>query len=464
MKDKKKGEKLEDVNICDECGGRVERNICIRCGTIYNPIQSMLAEKIMKEKKLYSVWLPGGVIFKDIDTQDLVYDGGLGYLQKMQLNEAIEFYERAVKDNPDSFTKWNNLGVAYMGLHNRKHALKCYEKAVELNGHYYIGLYNIGAVYFVCKKYEEAVKYYDLALKLNPKCGEAFWDKNLANEQLVGINIRFLRDMDKFNTLRAQMNRSSALVDLGEGDAVLGSFTLYLRHKRQLSDYFEQAKEQLDQGRTDQALKFLDKAIKLNPRDPKIWWLRSKVFLHLRDFEEALHCSEKLIQIDKNFLDGWFTRGIIYSTQHNSVQAIESFNQVLRINPFHKEAKEGKIIHLKGLYNSQKNKNDYEGALKALDQVLEEQPENASNWTEKGNVFFFIKDFNKAIECYNVALKFNPQSYYAWFNKGIIHLQHLGDFTVAFECFNEALKIKPNDKNALELQGVALEKSRENIT
>ena len=210
----------EDLYTCENCGAQVDpnRNICMKCGAFHDPIQRMMAEKVMQQTNAYSTRLAEAPSFKGMGMKkEIQYNDGLRYLEKMRLNEAVQYYEKAVKKNPSNVTNWNNYGVAYMGLKDRRSAFYCYGKAIKLDLLYYIGLYNIGAVYFECNQYEKAIKYFDQALKINPNCGEAYWDKIIANERLGKFELGSTFEAMKkgLNVMRARMNRSSALVDLG---------------------------------------------------------------------------------------------------------------------------------------------------------------------------------------------------------------------------------------------------------
>jgi tetratricopeptide (TPR) repeat protein len=51
--------------------------------------------------------------------------------------------------------------------------------------------------------------------------------------------------------------------------------------------------------------------------------------------------------------------------------------------------------------------------------------------------------YSEAIECYNQAIKIDPNYCHAINNKGII-LDDLGKYSEAIECYNKAIQINPN--------------------
>ena len=63
--------------------------------------------------------------------------------------------------------------------------------------------------------------------------------------------------------------------------------------------------------------------------------------------------------------------------------------------------------------------------------------------------------FNEAIECYDKALKINPNNVKAWNNKAFA-LHNLNRLDEAIECYDEALKIDPNFISALNNKAFAL--------
>jgi tetratricopeptide (TPR) repeat protein len=411
-----------------------------------------IAQRIMNERNLYSLWMAQAPSFQSLDSKEIIYDDGLRFLEKMQLEEAVDFYNKALKDDPTSYIKWNNLGVAYMGLKERKDALKCYEKALESKASYYIGLYNKGAVYFVCEEYQEAINYFEKSLRLNPKCAEAYWDKHMANEKMGNFDFSTgtVEGLKMgLNIMRAKLNHSSALVDLGDGrDAILGHFMFYLKDKEKLDNLFYRANDLHERQKYQEALELLNNAIQLNPEDMDMWFLRGKTIYNLtEDHKEALRCVQNGLKIDKNSLKGWLGLAIFFNEGKEYEKALESLNRVLRINPFEKLANDLKIrILLDRCLNLKKQGKFYE-AVKPLDLLLEDHPKDEGVWVEKGNIYVGMKDLNKAIGCYNTAIKIDPQNYHAHFNKGVLNLKQ-GNNTAALECFTEALKIRPNDPKA----------------
>ncbi|MBC8389296.1 MAG: tetratricopeptide repeat protein, partial [Actinobacteria bacterium] len=62
---------------------------------------------------------------------------------------------------------------------------------------------------------------------------------------------------------------------------------------------------------------------------------------------------------------------------------------------------------------------------------------------------------NEALDCFNEAIKINPEFEDAWCNKGIT-FDKLGKYDEEMDCFNEAIKINPFYYRSWYYKGAAL--------
>lgn len=457
----------DESDICENCGAKVDTttNICTRCGAFYNPIQKAFAQKVMQDQNLHSTWLIEAPSFKGMGMdKEIRYNDGLKHLEKMQLKEAIQYYSTEIDKDQLNIINWNNYGVAFMGLKDRIHAARCYTQALKIDPDYYVSLYNLGAVYYECEQYEKAIQYFDKALRSNPHCGEAYWDKILANERLgkLQFGATFKAMEMGIDTLRAKMNRNSALIDLGNGyDAVLGSYQFFLQYKGKITAIYNDALELLKQGNQDQALQLLNQCIEINPEDPKVWMLKAEILYQKHRLEDSIACLDNVIKINANSFEGWLLKGTLYLLNNQKKEALYALEHALRIRPFQKEALDGKEAILKDKYISLRKQDKHHEALKIIDNILAMNSPNSGDWwVDKGTVYGELKDFEKARECFTQALRVDPRNFFAWRNRGALNLKE-GNYIAAIECYNEALKIKPDNDQAIQERAIALAKSRE---
>jgi len=95
----------------------------------------------------------------------------------------------------------------------------------------------------------------------------------------------------------------------------------------------------------------------------------------------------------------------------------------------------------------------YAEAIKAYDEALKINPQDAKAWNKKGKTLSDLGRNDDAIKALDEALKINLQYAEAWYNKGTA-LYNLGRDDEGFKAYDEALKINPQDADAWNNRGV----------
>ena len=132
----------------------------------------------------------------------------------------------------------------------------------------------------------------------------------------------------------------------------------------------------------------------------------------------------------------WCYIGHMMSTKEGSHIAIEAFEHALDINPSYADAFVGKgnVYYRLG---------EYSKALEQYDIAIKINPKSSEAFVGKGNVL--RKTFRKkdAIEQFDAAISMGPELASAFNNKGLALLE-LGHYEKAIKEFNNAIKINPN--------------------
>ena len=143
-----------------------------------------------------------------------------------------------------------------------------------------------------------------------------------------------------------------------------------------------------------------------------------------------LWTTPKAIQLNPNYTDAYFNRGVAYGETGDYDHAIVDYTKAIDLNPNYANA----YTHRGVAYH---NKGEILYALQDYSTAIGLNPELAEAYTHRGNVYLSEIDIHRATEDYNAAIKLNPDSGLAYGNCGVawLHLQHWGnakvDLTVA---------------------------------
>jgi len=171
--------------------------------------------------------------------------------------------------------------------------------------------------------------------------------------------------------------------------------------------------------------------------------------------------------------------------------AIDCYDQVLKINPENADALNNKGVALAAL-------GKYEEAVCYYNQFLKNCPKDVLVLVNKGRALSKMLKYTEALECFDEVLKINPDNSHALYNKGIVHadlekanadqsihqtltipqdipvlnndkiannvdalydkgvtLANLNRCDEAIACYDHILKINPDHADALSYKGVA---------
>jgi tetratricopeptide (TPR) repeat protein len=88
------------------------------------------------------------------------------------------------------------------------------------------------------------------------------------------------------------------------------------------------------------------------------------------------------------------------------------------------------------------NQSKYDEALKALDNAIQLDPQDADAWCNKGLALGILHKYDEAIQAFDKAIEINPQLVQAWYNKGNV-LMNLRDYDRAIQAYDESHKLSP---------------------
>jgi tetratricopeptide (TPR) repeat protein/ADP-heptose:LPS heptosyltransferase len=236
--------------------------------------------------------------------------------------EAIEIYKAILDKDPNDFHLRFLLGVAYLQSDQFHCAVKELQISLNLSPNLFLANHALGSALFMAEEFEASVEAFDREIAMNPTYADAYCDKAYALNELQ----RFQESLDTANIAR-----------------------------------------QLDPTYADPYNAIADS---LNQMD---------------QYDEAMENALRAIVIDRSKPNYFYSLGNIFLNKGNLLEALNSFNAALELNPRYEEASFNKsLIHLRLM--------DFEAGWKLYEYRFITYPKESRNKFTTKN--FFDKSIN----------------------------------------------------------------------
>jgi len=165
---------------------------------------------------------------------------------------------------------------------------------------------------------------------------------------------------------------------------------------------------------------------------------------------EAIQIYEDVLRIRPDFAEAHNNLGVALARRGKIQAAIGEYNQALQINPDYAEAHNNLAVALGREGRTQE-------AIRHCEQALRINPDYAEAHDNLGNALAQGGNVEEAVGQYEQALQIRPDYAEAHFNLGVA-LARLGRMSEAMDHWEQALRIRPQYANAHYSLGVALER------
>jgi len=103
------------------------------------------------------------------------YTKGFDEMKKEKFSKAIEYFEKAVKEDSEFAFAWDNLGLCYRKIDNYDKALESYKKSLEIDPKGTMPLQNIAIVYQYKQEYQNAINAYEKLAEIDKNNPEIYY-------------------------------------------------------------------------------------------------------------------------------------------------------------------------------------------------------------------------------------------------------------------------------------------------
>lgn len=133
------------------------------------------------------------------------------------------------------------------------------------------------------------------------------------------------------------------------------------------------------------------------------------------DLEGALSDFNKAIEIDANYDQTYYNRGVVLAKMGDKKKALEDFNRAIELNPKHHQAYSNRGATKFELKNPQ-------GALEDFSKAIEIRPNYAIAYTNRGSARAQLKDFQGAYEDFTKSLELVPNNAKVYHMRGLVQV------------------------------------------
>lgn len=192
----------------------------------------------------------------------------------------------------------------------------------------------------------------------------------------------------------------------------------------------------------ENALTQINKALKIDDRIARAYYLKGSVFKEMGDTTKAVSSMQTAIEQDNKYYDAFVDIGLLYAVKKNPL-AFQYFDNALRLKPGNNNVMYAKAKLLQDM-------NKIPEAIAEYDKMLAINKDNAMVLYNLGAITLDKKnDAEKAIDYFSKAIAVDPKYTEAYFARGVCY-EVLKDVSNAKADYNMCLQVTPNFELAIE--------------
>jgi tetratricopeptide (TPR) repeat protein len=307
----------------------------------------------------------------------------------------------------DSFYR----GYALFSVGQYSKAIDAFNRAIDLNPGFAEAYLHRGNSLKVSGDSKAAVADFKAAIRLNKKLSATSIDRGGADYKQFGKYRDTMSSLDKEahdnpQSGQAYLRRASAHARVGNYLQAVDDCTKAIAIDSKLvAAYNDRALAYGHLNEDKNAIADLSKAISLSPDKVDLYYNRMLAYSKTGDHGNALQDCRKAMEM-KDSLSLFYRSQLfcmcaqIYEKMGNVVEALNTVNEALRLNPEDEAAYVSRgDIHIKG--------GNYDQAVPDFSRVIQLNPENSYAYFRRGTAYRFLGDREKALSDYSKCAELN---------------------------------------------------------
>lgn len=234
-----------------------------------------------------------------------------GYGKEKDYAKAREYLQKALRINPDYKEACYQIGMFYGHEDNYPVAKVWMDKAIAIDGNFLTAYKWRGIINGEMKKFDDAVRDFNSAIQLDPMNADLYVRRARMSEQLGQLDaalrdLRFAYDL-KPDATRTLLYLGDIYVKTGQAKMALDYYDRAISIKADYDDaYAHKAETLAGQGRNEDALAVVEKAIEVSTYKPERFWLQKGTILEkLKRPADARAAYVKARTLNPKLLAAW---------------------------------------------------------------------------------------------------------------------------------------------------------------
>ncbi len=241
---------------------------------------------------------------------------------------------------------------------------------------------------------------------------------------------------EEYETLKAQYEALGAeiktLIDaFNQADAESKSRAISL---------YNEGRQFFQQRNYTSAIASLEESSRLNPLEPKTFYMLGVAYPSNKQLEEAEQAFTKAIQLNGSYVKAYTAKGTILIRKRQFAEAVEVFQRGVQVTDGAAKDRSKAFGGLGLAYYYQKN---YDRAVASYQQAVELDATNADAYYNMGKAYGGMGQFQEAANAVNQATELEPRKY-KYHTAHAEYLNKIGSYSKAAAAAENAVAINAN--------------------
>jgi len=255
------------------------------------------------------------------ELESIVYKARI-HSKLKSFQDSISNYDKALDIDPNPILYLEKAKILRKNG-KFKETLECFDKSLSLDPKNKRAWFRKGIIVFKLAKYEEALFCFKKVDEYRNVNDSIFKSKGYSSEDLLKEEPSYYKDMVNFL-------QGDILFELDlKKEAIQCYFhSITLNHSHPDLHSIEKVKD------IEDIIRLYSAVLHLNSNDESVWYTMGLIYSLFNNYESAIHCLNKTLEINNHFSAAYDRKGEIYLKMGNLQEALNNFTLSLKYDEF----------------------------------------------------------------------------------------------------------------------------------